>query len=66
VANEEMKYYFYWYNQFGAPCSGRRNDDMPKHSNVIEEFGITEDEFFNTTLAQLAVKYPCSQIPDLT
>lgn len=60
-----MKYFFYWYNQFGAPCSGRRNENMPKHPNEIESYEITEAEFFDMTLAQLAAKYICSQISDL-
>jgi hypothetical protein len=66
VSNEEMKYYFYWYNQFGAPCSAKRINEMPKHPNVIEEYEITKVEFNGSTLSTLAAKYPCTQIPDLT
>jgi hypothetical protein len=61
-----MKYYFYWYNQFGAPCSGKRDSDTPKSPGTFEEYEITEDEFFMMSMQRCAAKYPCSKIPDLT
>lgn len=61
-----MKYYFYWYNLFGAPCSGKRQGDMPNSPNVIEQCEITEAEYLDMNLGQLAAKYPCSHVPDLT
>jgi hypothetical protein len=62
----KMKYYFNWYIQFGAPCSGKRAGDMPQSPNTVEEYEITEDEFFMMSLARCAVKYPFTKIPDLT
>lgn len=60
------KYYFYWYNLFGAPASGKRYAEIADHSKVIEEVEITEAEYHDMNLGQLAAKYPCSKIPDLT
>lgn len=61
-----MKYFFYWYSMFGAPCSGKRTSDTSLTPLLLQQYEITKEEYDKASLAQLAVKYPFLDIPDLT
>lgn len=66
MENEQIKYYFYYYEFLGTIFSGKRVSDTCETPQTFQSHEISKDDFDHLELNELAVKFPNNGLMPLT